>query len=120
MLGGYSTLVRDAAADLDLLASSAVVRGRLPTRASACGSKPVNCSGADRVIVTVPLGVLKTDASAPPLPFDTRGAIAAIGMGRCRQRVWLRFYEPFWDANAAFWSVVGGESGFERWVHLSR
>ena len=119
VLGGYSTLVRDAAADLDLLASSAVVRVAYTDKGVSLRLETGESLGADRVIVTVPLGVLKTDALefVPPLPFEHRGAIAAIGMG-VLERVWLRFDEPFWDANAAFWSVVGGESGFERWVNL--
>lgn len=119
VLGGYSTLVREAAADLDLLANSAVVRVAYTGKGVSLRLETGESLGTDRVIVTVPLGVLKTDALefAPPLPFDHRGAIAALGMG-VLERVWLRFDEPFWDSNAAFWSVVGGESGFERWVNL--
>ncbi len=62
----------------------------------------------DRVIVTVPLGVLQSDAIEfdPPLPFEKRSAIAALEMGAA-ESVWLRFDEPFWTTEAGVWHVVG-------------
>ncbi|MTE24679.1 FAD-dependent oxidoreductase [Microbacterium sp. ZXX196] len=62
----------------------------------------------DRVVVTVPIGVLQTDAIAfdPPLPFAHRGAISALEMGAI-EVVWLRFDEPFWETEAGLWHVVG-------------
>ena len=119
VLGGYSTLVTDAAADLDLLASSAVRRIAYTDEGVSLRLETGESLGADRVIVTVPLGVLKTDALEfePPLPFEHRGAIAALGMG-VLDKVWLRFEEPFWDSEATLWSVVGGDTGFQSWVNL--
>ncbi|WP_230674131.1 NAD(P)/FAD-dependent oxidoreductase [Rathayibacter sp. Leaf248] len=79
---------------------------------------------ADRVLVTVPIGVLKTDAIVfdPPLPFAHRTAIAAIGSGVV-ETLWLRFDESFWDADAdavsaVRWSLVGSEAGITEWVNL--
>lgn len=119
VLGGYSTLVTEAAADLDLLASSAVRRIAYTDEGVSLRLETGESLGADRVIVTVPLGVLKTDALefAPPLSFEHRGAIAALGMG-VLDKVWLRFEEPFWDSEATLWSIVGGETGFRSWVNL--
>lgn len=119
VLGGYSTVVSEAAADLDLLASSAVRRIAYTDEGVSLRLETGESLGADRVIVTVPLGVLKTDALefAPPLPFEHRGAIAALGMG-VLDKVWLRFPEPFWDTDVTLWSVVGGDSGFQDWVNL--
>ncbi|KQO06436.1 hypothetical protein ASF06_15315 [Agreia sp. Leaf244] len=61
----------------------------------------------DRVIVTVPLGVLQSDSITfdPPLPFAHRSAIASLGSGAV-EKVWLRYDTPFWTEEAAFWSLV--------------
>ncbi|PPH34886.1 hypothetical protein C5C53_14550 [Rathayibacter sp. AY1E3] len=75
---------------------------------------------ADRVLVTVPIGVLQTDAIAfdPPLPFAQRAAVAALGSGVV-ETLWLRFDEAFWDAGApARWSLVGSEAGITEWLNL--
>lgn len=119
VLGGYAMLVTDAAADLDLLASSAVRRIAYTAEGVSLRLETGESLGADRVIVTVPLGVLKTDALefVPPLPFEHRGAIAALGMG-VLDKVWLRFEEPFWDSEATLWSIVGGDTGFRSWLNL--
>lgn len=62
----------------------------------------------DRVIVTVPLGVLQEGAVAfePPLPFAHRGAISALEMG-AMESIWLRYETPFWTTQAGIWQVVG-------------
>lgn len=73
----------------------------------------------DRVIVTVPLGVLQEQDLEfdPPLPFSTRNAIGALGMGRI-ETIWLQFDEPFWDADAAVWHTVGADVGIRTWINL--
>lgn len=73
----------------------------------------------DRVVVTVPLGVLQEQAIEfdPPLPFDNRGAVSALGMGAI-ETVWLRWDEPFWDSDAALWHAVGGDAVIRTWVNL--
>lgn len=74
---------------------------------------------AQRVLVTVPLGVLKTDAIAfdPPLPFAHRTAIGALGMGVV-DTLWLRFEEPFWTTDAVRWSLVDTEDALTQWLNL--
>lgn len=61
----------------------------------------------DRVVVTVPLGVLQSESIAfdPPLPFAQRAAITALGVGAL-EKVWLRYDEPFWQDDAVLWSIV--------------
>lgn len=73
----------------------------------------------DRVVVTVPLGVLQHEGLefAPPLPFGHRGAVAALGTGSI-ETVWLRFDEPFWDTEADLWHVVGGDAVVRTWINL--
>ena len=119
VLGGYSALLTEAAADLDLLAASAVRQIAYTDEGVSLRLETGESLGADRVIVTVPLGVLKTDALefAPPLSFEHRGAIAALGVGLL-DKIWLRFEKPFWDSESTLWSTVGGDSGFQDWVNL--
>ena len=61
----------------------------------------------DRAIVTLPLGVLKSDTPrfSPPLPYAHQHAIAVLETGAV-DVVWLRFEEAFWRAGAD-----GGTSG---------
>ncbi|MCW4384251.1 FAD-dependent oxidoreductase [Salinibacterium sp. SYSU T00001] len=74
---------------------------------------------AERVVVTVPLGVLKagTIEFEPPLPFSHRGAISALGMG-LQDKVLLRFEKPFWSTDAAVWTVIDGDTDFPLWLNL--
>ncbi|PRY70595.1 monoamine oxidase [Glaciihabitans tibetensis] len=73
----------------------------------------------DRVVVTVPLGVLQNDVIEfdPLLPFTHRGAIADLGFGTVNS-VWLRFDEPFWTTEAAVWNVVGTDTEISTWYNL--
>lgn len=73
----------------------------------------------DRVVVTVPLGVLQQQGIefAPALPFSHRGAIAALASGSM-ETVWMRFDEPFWDAEQEIWHVVGGDGLIRTWINL--
>lgn len=54
---------------------------------------------ADAVIITVPLGVLKSDAITfdPPLPQRKQEAIAKLGVGSLTKII-LHFDQPFWPA----------------------
>ncbi|WP_285363462.1 FAD-dependent oxidoreductase [Microbacterium sp. LMC-P-041] len=92
----------------------------------------------DRVLITVPLGVLKSEGLqfSPALPFGHRGAIAELGMGRI-ETVWLRFEDPLIvaepepepepeegadaaDASATtLWHVVGGDALIRTWINLA-
>ncbi|MFM7536141.1 MAG: FAD-dependent oxidoreductase [Acidimicrobiales bacterium] len=75
---------------------------------------------ADRVVVTVPLGVLqqKRIRFEPPLPNGHTAAIERLGVGLL-DKVWLRFDQPFWTQKALVWIRVA-EAGtpFTWWVNL--
>ncbi|SFR69796.1 Flavin containing amine oxidoreductase [Agromyces sp. CF514] len=91
----------------------------------------------DRAVVTLPLGVLKTDQVRfePPLPRPYQLAISQLGMGVV-DVVWLAFDEPFWRADipaddqtdaaaeaqagaaASTLSVVGGSPTVARWIDV--
>ena len=120
VLGGYSTLLDEDAADLDVLLSSVVTRVAYTDSAVSLRLGTGESLTVDRAIVTVPLGVLKSDVIEfdPPLPFAHRGAIAALGMGTL-DKIWLRFEEPFWDTDAALWTTVGDDTlDFRVWVNM--
>ena len=88
---------------------------------------------ADRAVVTVPLGVLKTDTLrfSPALPLLHQRAISVLGMGVV-DTVWLRFESAFWragdaDADATpdadespanVLTVVGGAPTVSAWIDV--
>ncbi len=75
---------------------------------------------ADRVIVTVPLGVLQAGDIEfdPPLPATNQGAIDRLGMG-ILEKVAVRFDQPFWDQTAQYLGYAGaGEERMVEWINL--
>ena len=119
VIGGYSTLLKSDADGLELLLSSVVNRVAHDDGGVSLRLGTGESLSADRVILTVPLGVLQTAAIefSPALPFAHRGAIAALGMG-VLDKVWLRFDEPFWDTEARLWTIVGEDADFPVWVNM--
>lgn len=117
--GGFSTLVDAALDGLDILPSSAVSRVAYGESGVSLRLARGESLSADRVVVTVPLGVLKTTSIEfdPPLPFAHRGAIAALGMGQ-QDKVVLRFDTPFWSTDATVWTVIDGDTDFPLWYNL--
>jgi len=67
---------------------------------------------ADRVIVTLPLGVLQSGQVrfSPPLPAKKKKALAGLGMGVLNKLV-LRFPECFWPPAAEWLEYAGERSG---------
>lgn len=65
---------------------------------------------ADRVIVTVPLGVLRAGAIAfdPPLPDATNRSIRRLRMG-VLDKVVLKFAQPFWPRDVEVFGLVGDQ-----------
>ncbi|TFD33934.1 flavin monoamine oxidase family protein [Cryobacterium cryoconiti] len=119
VLGGYATLLEDLSDGIDVLGSSVVTRIAYSDSGTSLRLGNGESLSADRVIVTVPLGVLKTKVMEfdPPLPFAHRGAIAALGMGTL-DKIWLQFEEPFWDTDAPLWSTVGVVDDFRVWINM--
>ncbi|WP_017569693.1 flavin monoamine oxidase family protein [Nocardiopsis halotolerans] len=70
---------------------------------------------ADRVLVTLPLGVLKAGRVDfdPPLPDDKRDAVERLGNGRL-EKLFLRFDDVFWG-DAEVLVHLGTEEG--TWFH---
>lgn len=105
--GGYTQLSAHLAKGLDIRQGSEVKR-------IAHGGDQVRIDTsqgvvtADRVIVTVPLGVLKagTIAFDPPLPETKREAIERLGFGLLNKVV-VAFDTPFWPESTPMIGLVG-------------
>lgn len=77
---------------------------------------------ADRVIVTLPLGVLQSNAVKflPELPRSKRVPIEKIGMG-VLNKCYLRFPEVFWPEDADWLEYAAAQHGeWTGWVSLQR
>jgi len=104
---GYTRLSSHLARDLDIRTDAVVSR-------IAHGPQGVTVEHthgtetADRVIVTVPLGVLKAESIIfePPLPADKLEAITRLGFGLLN-KVALRFDQPFWPESVPMIGLVG-------------
>lgn len=120
--GGFDQIVMHLARGLDIRTGQAVtalapegdgVRVTLAAGASLT---------ADRVIVTVPLGVLKADdiALGAPLARARQAAIRTLGMGLLN-KCWLRFDRIVWPDDVDWIEWVGPETGvWAQWVSLAR
>lgn len=77
---------------------------------------------ADRALITVPLGVLKsgTIEFRPPLDADRQGAIDRLGMGLL-DKVYLQFDEIFWETDVDLLGYIGPERGlFAEWLNIAK
>lgn len=110
IVGGYRSLLAPLAKGLDVRLSSPVARVAYDADGVRVDTVAGEVFTADRVIVTVPLGVLQAGAIAfdPPLPAAKREAIARLEMGSL-EKVILR-----WDA--AFWPAAADSA----WLHLGK
>ena len=89
---------------------------------SGAAKGTVTSHRADRVLVTVPLGVLKAGQIRfePPLPAARQEAIARLGMGNLN-KCCLRFARPFWPEDADWFGRIGAPAGaWQEWVSLLR
>ncbi len=75
---------------------------------------------ADRVVVTVPLGVLKAGSIEfdPPLGPSRRSALNQLAVGDV-EVVSVRFDEPFWSTDAVLWNLVGSDLPIVTWLNLT-
>lgn len=94
---GLATALDAQADELDIAVTSVVTRIAYDERRVSLRLDSGESLTVDRVVVTVPLGVLKTDTLrfSPALPLLHQRAISRLGVGRL-DTVWLRFDEAFW------------------------
>ncbi|MFJ4223207.1 FAD-dependent oxidoreductase [Microbacterium sp. NPDC089695] len=139
-LGDLGPLFDDLLDGAKVSLSSAVSRVAYDEAGVSLGVASGESLSFDRVIVTVPLGVLQGKGLefSPALPFSHRGAIAELGMGRI-ETVWMRFEESPFAAAAgeaaegdgaagdavdpstapSVWHVVGGDALIRTWFDLA-
>ena len=117
--GPLSALVTAGLADARLALSTTVVGIAYDDDGVSLRLGTGESLGVDRVIVTVPLGVLKAGAIEfdPPLPLSMRAAINAVGVGQL-ELVRVAFDEAFWQTDAVIWSLVGTDAEVTTWVNL--
>lgn len=118
--GALQGLVDAALTDVDVALGVPVTRVGYDDRGVSVRFATGESLSADRLVVTVPLGVLQAEGLEfdPPLPFDKRAAIGRLGVGQL-ETVWLRFPEVAWDAEAPLWSVVGDDVAVPEWINLA-
>ncbi|MCX2934108.1 FAD-dependent oxidoreductase [Mycobacterium sp. CVI_P3] len=108
--GGYAQLSQHLAEGLD-------IRPRTEVRRITHGSEQVHLETsqgsviADRVLVTVPLGILKagTITFDPPLPEAKRNAIERLGFGLLNKVV-VAFDKPFWPESTSMVGLIGNDA----------
>jgi monoamine oxidase len=120
VLGGYGGVASALADGLPVeLGRPIVAVERTPDRVRLT-DEAAGTIEADRVVLTLPLGVLQSGdvAFTPPLPPAHLDAIARLGVGLL-DKLWLRFDEPFWSEEAVVWSrVAASGTPFRWWVNL--
>jgi monoamine oxidase len=125
--GRLADYVDALAASVDVAVSSVVTRIAYDDRRVSLRLDSGESLTVDRAIVTVPLGVLKTDTLrfSPTLPLLHQRAISMLGMGVV-DTVWLRFESAFWRADAPYaagatpevLTVVGEPSAVGAWIDV--
>lgn len=118
-VGGLSALVDAALDGIDVALGSPVTRIGYGEDGVSMRFSSGESLRADRVVLTVPLGVLKGQGIdfAPALPFEKRAAIDGLGLGQV-ETVWLRFEGPRWSTEAERFSIVGDGVAVPEWINL--
>lgn len=123
-LDGYQVLTNHLAQGLDIRLGEVV---KSVAYSEANGVLVTTNKGefiAQRVIITLPLGVLQSGSVsfAPALPSNKQTAIDKLGMG-VLNKCYLRFPTAFWDTNVDWINYVpdGSKYGqWAEWVSLAR
>lgn len=117
--GGYGTIAEDDLADIDVRYGWRAESVAIEDDGIAVFSTDRAVFRADRVVVTLPLGVLKSGAVAfePPLPAAKQEAIDGLGVALL-DKVWIRWDEPWWSEEAEQWTLVADDTPYVEWFNL--
>ena len=121
VLGGYGGVADHLAEGLDIRLGAAVRTVSWNDDGAALTFDNDESFSCDRVVVTVPLGVLASgDISFnPPLPDTHQNAINTMRMGLL-DKVWFVFSEQFWSNESLIWNRVDEpDSPFREWYNLA-
>ncbi len=113
IVGGYRSLLAPLAEGLDVRLATPIVRVAHDAAAVQVETAAGEVFTADRVIVTVPLGVLQAGVITfePALPAAKLAALGRLEMGNL-EKVILRWSSAFWpDGADAAWLHVGAKRG---------
>lgn len=113
---GYDQIINRLAANLTIQTKQIVKA----VNYSETGVQVITNQGswqADRVVITVPLGVLKqnTIKFSPDLPLSKQQAIQKLGMGLLN-KTYLQFSEPFWEGDGEFIGYISETKG--KWTEF--
>jgi hypothetical protein len=119
VVGGYSTVVDDLLDGVDVWTGNVVSEVVYDDDGVSLRIGTGESLQVDRVVITVPAGVLKSGGIRfdPPLPREFTLALRGIGSG-ASDVVWVRFDEAFWTTDVTRWRVVGGDLAITQWVNL--
>lgn len=119
IVSDFAPIIQEMLGEAQLTLSSPVSRVAYDDAGVSLRLGTGESTSFDRVVITVPLGVLQREGIdfSPALPFAHRGAINALGVGNI-ESIWLRYDEPFWDTEATIWHVVGGDQTVRTWINL--
>jgi len=117
---GYSSIWNAIADGLDIRLNTPVVSIDWSGTPNVITTADGTTFEADRVVVTLPLGVLQSGnvTFTPPLPVEKQTAITSLGAGAV-DKIILKFREPFWEEDVAFFLTTQNSRfwwrpGFER------
>ena len=119
--GGYDQVIDLLAIDLDIRLNQ-VVRSVEYSSNGVRVTTDTDIFEADGVVITLPLGVLKSGnvQFSPPLPEWKQKAINNLGMGRLN-KIALQFPSSFWQSDADFIGYVSDVRGeFPSFLNLNR
>ena len=119
--GPLSTIVDTALDGIDTFLSSTVVGIFYDDDGVSLRLGTGESLTVDRVVVTVPLGVLQEQVIEfdPPLPVAHRGAIGALSVGHL-EVIRLEYETAFWDTDAVWWvrEDRAEDDPIQFWVNL--
>ena len=116
---GYGAIPEFLAADLDIRLNEKVTQIS-HTQSGVTVKTESEEFSADRVIVTLPLGVLKKGSVTfdPPLPAEKQNMIEQLGVG-VLNKVYLRFAEPFWEKRPEWFAYLAQNRGeWSEWLNI--
>ncbi len=118
--GGYDQIINLLAEGLDIRLEEVVQRVEYGNSGVQITTKQTTYN-ADRAVITLPLGVLKSGAVqfSPQLPTGKQTAIQNLGMGLL-DKVYLRFPRQFWPNQPELLGFIGNSRGeWAEWLNIA-
>lgn len=119
---GFSVITEYLAQGVDIRLSQVVNEIKWQDESAVSVRTTDNEFIADRVVVTLPLGVLQHNdvRFVPALPEEKRNAISKLGMG-VLNKCYLRFEQAFWPEDMDWLEYVSAKHGeWTEWVSFQR